>query len=73
MMSLAEIKQEVTRLTRAERDELVLQLAVLEDLEDPAFLAELTRAHADAESGIAGLTREELLARLKAAGRSTPE
>jgi hypothetical protein len=72
-MSFAEIKHEVTRLTPAERRELALQLKVLEDLEDPAFLAALTQAHTDAERGLAGLTREELLARLRAAGHSIPE
>ena len=69
-MSLAEIKREITLLTRAEREELALQLAVLRDLEDPAFVAELTQAHADAERGTADFTREELLARLHAAGRT---
>jgi hypothetical protein len=69
-VSLAEIKQEVIRLTRAEREELALQLAVLRDLEDPALVVELTQAHADAESGTPELTREELLARLRAAGRT---
>jgi hypothetical protein len=72
-MSLAEIKQEVIRLTPAEREELALQLAVLKDLEDPAFLAELSKAHDDAEHGIGYLTREEMLTRLRAAGRQLPE
>ena len=64
-MSFAEIKQEVANLTSAERRELALQLEVLKDLEDPVFLAELTQAHAEAERGVAGLTREELFARLR--------
>jgi hypothetical protein len=72
-MSLAEIKQEVARLTPAERHELALQLEVLRDLEDPAFLDELTQAHADAERGVADLTRGELLARLRTTGLSSAE
>ena len=70
-MSLAEIQHEVARLTPAERRDLALQLEVLRDLEDPAFLAEMTQAHADAERGVEGITRDELLARLRAAGRSS--
>lgn len=72
-MSLAELKQEITRLTPAERQELALQLQVLKDLEDPAFLAELTQAHANAEDGNEGIDREQLIARLRAAGRLTGE
>jgi hypothetical protein len=68
-MSLAEIKDEVNRLTPAEREELVLQLKVLKDLEDPAFLAELTQAHTEAERGAGGVDRAELLARLRTAAR----
>ena len=69
-MGLAEIKHEITRLSRAESDELALQLAVLRDLEDPAFVSELTQAHADAERGTGPLTREELVVRLRSAGRT---
>jgi len=69
-MSLAELKQEITRLTPAERQELALQLQVLKDLEDPAFVAELTQAHAIAEGGNEGIDREQLIARLRAAGRA---
>ncbi len=72
-MSFAEIKQEVAKLSSAERHELALQLEVLKDLEDPAFLAELTQVHAEAERGIADLTREELFARLRAAARTLLE
>lgn len=71
-MSLAEIKTEVSRLTSAEREELALELQMLKDLEDPAFLAELTQAHAAAEAGAGGMSRDELLAHLRAAGRTVP-
>jgi len=68
-MSLAEIKQEIVRLTPAERAELELQLQILRDLEDPQYLAELTRIQADAERGVQVIDREEMMARLRAAGR----
>ena len=71
-MSLAEIKTEVSRLTSAEREELALELQMLKDLEDPAFVDELTQAHTDAERGRGGIDREELLARLSAGGRAVP-
>jgi hypothetical protein len=72
-MSLAELKQEITRLTPAERQELALQLQVLKDLEDPAFVADLTQAHANAEGGNEGIDREQMITRLRAAGRLTGE
>jgi hypothetical protein len=69
-MSFTEIKEEVGRLSPAEREELALQLKMLKDLEDPAFLAELTQAHGDAERGAPAIEREELLKRLRAAGHA---
>lgn len=68
-MSLAEIKEEITRLTPAEREELAVQIQVLKDLEDPVFLARLTKANADAERGVRVIDREDMIARLRAAGR----
>ena len=72
-MSFAELKQEITRLTPAEREELALQLKVLKDLEDPTFVAELTQTHTNAEVGNGGIDREQLISRLRAAGRLTGE
>lgn len=47
-----------------------LRQKVLEDLRDPEFLAAITEANKEAERGVGGIDREEMLARLKAAGRN---
>jgi hypothetical protein len=69
-MSLAEIKAELPKLTPAERAALARELELLQDFNDPAFVAELTRRNREAERGENVVTDEEFRARLQALGRS---
>jgi hypothetical protein len=67
-MSVAEIKQQISKLSRDERAELEAQLEVMKAFDDPEYMAEITRRCRDAEQGIHVLTKEQMLARLREAG-----
>jgi hypothetical protein len=67
-MSLAEIKAEISKLTPEERAELRREL-MRNPLDDSEYMAEIERRHAEMLRGVNKLTKEEVYARLRAAGR----
>lgn len=67
-MSFAEIKAELPKLTRDERKELSRTLELLEPVDDPAFMAELTRRNREAARGENLVTDEELRSLLRTRG-----
>jgi hypothetical protein len=70
-MSTAELKEAVDKLSPEERAWLTRYLATLNRINEPAFVAEVTRRHHELAAGQA-VTRDELLARdarLQADGR----
>ncbi len=70
-MSTAELKQTADRLSAEERAWMRRYLALLDRINDPEFIAEITRRNRAMEAGDF-LTREEVLAiheKLKSEGR----
>jgi hypothetical protein len=67
-MSLAEIKNEIAKLTPAEVAELRREL-IPDPFDDPAYREEMTRRGEDMRQGRNIVTKEEMYARLRAAGR----
>ena len=70
-MSTAELKAAVDKLSAEERAWLTRYLATLNRINEPAFIAEVTRRHQEMVAGQA-VTRDELFAmdaRLRAEGR----
>ena len=61
-MSTAELKEAVDRLSPEERAWLTRYLATLNRINNPAFLAEVTRRHDEVVAG-RGVTRDELESR----------
>jgi hypothetical protein len=59
-MSLAEIKTEVRKLTRTEREELVAHIETVQQFDDPEWLESLARARDRMEAGHVH-TEEEVL------------
>jgi hypothetical protein len=68
-MSLAEIKAEIAKLSPEEVVELKQHLSS-DPWDDPEYLAELDRRHAEMQRGINVLTKEEVLARLHTARKA---
>jgi hypothetical protein len=69
-MSFAEIQAEIPKLRPEERAALRQQLESMRRFEDPAFMADLSRRIEDAEQGINMVPGEEVVARLRALGKS---
>jgi hypothetical protein len=70
-MSIAELKETADNLTAEERAWLTRYLATLNRINDPAFLAEVTRRNREMIAGSL-VTRDEILAideKLRAEGR----
>lgn len=70
-MSIAELKETADKLSPEERTWLRRHLALLDRINDPVFVAEVTRRNSAMEAG-EFLTREEILAlheKLKSEGR----
>ena len=67
-MSLLELQTQVAQLSVEERAKLRAQLDGLDFFSDPAAVEEITRNNRAAEAG-AVVSRDEALARLKAAGK----
>lgn len=70
LVSYAEIIQAVEQLEPAECERLSLHLRHLALLRDPEYIAEMDRRCDDAERGVNLVSKEELLAQLRAAGRN---
>ena len=69
-MSLAEIKAELPKLTPAERAELRRALIDYQQIDDPGYWAETDLRVSEMERGMNVVSKEEMYARLQAAGRS---
>ena len=67
-MSLAEIKAEIAKLSPDERAQLRRELTPTVEIDDPAYWAEIDRRHAEMEQGVNVVTKEQMYARLRAAG-----
>jgi len=67
-MSLAEIKDEIAKLSPAEVSELKRYLN-RDRLDDAEYLVEMDRRHDEMQRGLNTVTKEEMYARLRAAGR----
>ena len=69
-MSFAEIKADRPKLSDDERAELRRALIDYKRIDDPGYWAEMDRRIDEMERGIDVVTKEEMVARLRAAGRS---
>jgi hypothetical protein len=67
-MSLQELQEEAARLSREDRAKLRAHLDSLDIFSDPQLMENWTQANRAAESG-AVVSREEAIARLRAAGK----
>jgi hypothetical protein len=68
-MSFAEIKAELPKLTPQERTALAQELRKLEPFNDPDLMSRLTRLNDEVERGENVISKDEMLRRLRAAGR----
>lgn len=67
-MSLQELQEEVSRLSREDRAKLRAHLDALETFSDPRVMEEWTQTNRIASAG-GVVSREEAIARLQAAGK----
>ena len=69
-MSLAEIKAELSKLTPAERAELRRAPIEYQQIDDPDYWTEADLRVSEMDHGVNVVSKEEMYARLKAAGRN---
>jgi hypothetical protein len=67
-MSVAEIKEQISQLSPAQRKEIAAQLEAMKAFDDPEHMKELAQRRREIEEGVNVLTKEQMLERLRAAG-----